>query len=182
VEGIFPKIEVSTKKAKRDWWQGLQVVDAPRLRRMRLHLVAVCELNRETWMHIRKETDDDYEWLPHPRQADQLGLPLTDDRIDGWLAMMSQLEELLKGERLVPSNLLVIVHARHEPGQGLDLRKLLDDPPTDLFNYRRIQEKGIDGKYLQAENGKQVLSMNAVLAAIRLFDSPFGFAYAARLN
>lgn len=182
VEGIFPKVEESTEELESEWWQGLTVADRPRLRRMRLHLVAVCELNRETWKHIRKETDDDHEWLPHPKQSDQLGLPLTDERIDGWLAMMAQLEGLLKGERLVPSNLLVIVHGRHEPGQGLNLRKLLDDPPDDLLNYRRIQEKGIDGRYLELEKGKQVLSMEAVLAAIRLFDGPFGFAYAARLN
>ncbi len=182
VEGIFPKVEVSTTKPESDWWQGLRVVDTPRMRRMRLHLVAVCELNRETWTHIRMETDNDYEWLPHPKQTDQLGLPLTDERINGWLAMMSQLEELLKGERLVPSNLLRIVDTRLEPGQGLDLKRLLDDPPADLFNYGRIQEKGIDGKYLQAEKGKPVLSIDAVLAAIRLLDGPFGFAYAARLN
>jgi hypothetical protein len=181
VKKIFPKVEAPAKKAVRDWYLGLKVVDAPRLRRMRLHLVAVCELNRETWEHIRKETDDDYEWLPHPKQTDQLGLPLTDGQIDAWLAMMKQWEELLKGKRLLPSKLLQFV-SRHKEGQGLNLKKLLDDPPADLFNWDRIQKKGIDAKYLESERGKQVFDLEAMVAVIRLFDGPFGFAYAARLN
>ena len=146
MEKVFPEVEGTDKDPQDDWWQGLKVVDRPRLRRMRLHLLAVCELNRETWSHIREETDDDYEWLPHPQQADQLGLPLTEERIDGWLAMMEQWEGLLKGERLVPSQLLVFVHPDHNRELGLNLRKLMDDPPADLLNFRRIREEGIDAK------------------------------------
>ena len=183
VEEIFPKVEVPAKKADPDWISGLNVVDAPRLRRMRLHLVAVCELNRETWQYIRKETDDDYEWLPHPKQTDQLRLPLTDERINGWLAMMKEWEGLLKGELLVSSGLIGLVSPdNHEVGQGLNVKKLLDDPPADLLNQRRIREKGIDAKYLEAENEKQVFDVSAVLAVLRLLDGPFGFAYAARFN
>jgi hypothetical protein len=182
VKDIFPKVEAPANKAAPDWINGLKVVDAPRLRRMRLHMLAVCELNRETWQHIRKETDDDYEWLPHAKQTDQLGLPLTDERIDAWLAMLSEFEGLLKGERLVPSNLVRLVSPNNEKGQGLNVMKLLDDPPADLFNHKRILEKGIDTKYLEAENGKQVFDLGVVFTVLRLFDGPFGFAYAARLN
>jgi hypothetical protein len=117
VKEIFPKVEPTAKTADKDW-TGVKLVDSPRLRRMRLHLVAVCELNRETWRHICAESDNDCEWLPHPKQTDQLGLPLTDQRIDGWLAMMNQWEGLLKGERLLPSNLLSMVCPGHEKGQG----------------------------------------------------------------
>jgi hypothetical protein len=179
---IFPKVEAPAKEAEPDWFRGLRVVDAPRLRRMRLHLVSVCELNRETWQHIRAETDDDYEWLPNPKQTDQLGLPLTNERIDAWLGMMAQGEGLLKGERLVPSDLLLIVDGNHRKGQGLNLKKLLDDPPADLFNVERIRKNSINAKYLEAEKGKTVFNMDAVWAVIQLFDGPFGFAYAARLN
>jgi hypothetical protein len=182
VKEIFPKVEAPTKQADPDWFNGLKVVDAPRLRRLRLHLVAVCELNRETWQHIRKETDDDFEWLPNPKQTDQLGLPLTNERIDGWLAMMKQWEGLLKGEWLVPGDLLQAVHTAHPAGKGLNLKKLLDDPPADLFNLNRIHEKGIDAKYLEPEKGRKVFDLQAVFAMIQLFDGPFGFAYAIRLN
>ena len=157
VKEIFPKVESPAKQADPDWISGLKVVDAPRLRRMRLHLVAVCELNRETWDYIRKETDDDYEWLPNPKQTDQLGLPLTDERIDAWLAMMKQWEGLLKGERLVTHGLLQFVNANHPDEQGLNLKKLLDDPPADLFNMDRIRAKGIDAKYLERREGEAVI-------------------------
>lgn len=182
VKEIFPNVEAPAKKADENWVQGLKVVDAPRLRRMRLHLVAVCELNRETWKHIRQETDDDFEWLPHSKQTEQLGLPLTDERIDAWLGMMEQWEGLLKGERLVPGWVVKFVHAEHPDGKGLNLKKLLDDPPADLLNSERIRDKGINAKYLEAEKGKPALDINAVLGVFRMFDGPFGFAYAARLN
>ena len=182
VKDVFPRVEAPLKKADPTWIRGLTVVDAPRLRRMRLHLVAVCELNRETWEHIRKETDDDFEWLPNPKQHDQLGLPLTNDRIDRWLAMMEQWEGLLKGERLLPSALLRFGLGNHAKGQGLNLKKLLDDPPADLFNWDRIQKNGIDAKYLEAERGRQVFDVQAIFMVIQAFDGPFGFAYAARLN
>lgn len=182
VSRVFPKVEAPARKAEPNWMNGLKVVDAPRLRRMRLHLVAVCELNRETWQHIRKETDDDFEWLPHPKQTDQLGLPLTDQRIDAWLGMMEQWEGLLKGERLVPGSLLAFVHHEHPSGKGLNLKNLLDDPVPDLFNAERLRDKGIDAKYLEEEKGKKLLDIGAVFGVIQLFDGPFGFAYAARLN
>jgi hypothetical protein len=182
VKGIFPKVEAPPRGADQDWISGLKVVDAPRLRRMRLHLIAVCELNRETWQHIRKETDDDFEWLSHPKQTDQLGLPLTDERINAWLEMMAQWEGLLKGERLLASGLIKFVHAQHPAGQGVNMKKLLDDPPVDVFNSNRIQAKGIDAKYLEPEKGRPLFDLGAVFGVIQAFDGPFGFAYAARLN
>lgn len=51
--------------------------DASRLRRMLLHLVTVCELTRKTWEHMRRKTDDNYEWRPtglrlrHPHELMQ---------------------------------------------------------------------------------------------------------------
>lgn len=182
---IFPKVEAPAVKADPKWETGLKVVDAPRLRRARLHLVAVCELNRETWKHIREETDNDFEWLPHPRQNDELGLPLTNEQIDGWLNMMKHLEGLLKGECLVSSGLLSFGFEKHPPGQGLNLKKLLDDPVADLFNPERLRAHGINAKYLESEKGKKVFdsdSISGLLPLGSLFDGPFGFAYAARLN
>lgn len=181
MKGIFPKVEEG-KKADADWTSGLKVVDAPRLRRFRLHLVAVCELNRETWKHIRAETDDDHEWLPHPKQTDLLGLPLTDERIDAWLGMTEQLELLLKGERLLSGMAVKMLVHDHPQDQGLNLKKLLDDPPADLLNTERFQKQGVAAKYLEEEKGKKAADLAVLFAGIQLFLDPFGFAYAARLN
>jgi hypothetical protein len=182
VQDVFPKVEATGKKADPDWASGLTVVDPPRLRRMRLHLVAVCELNRESWTHIRAETDDDYEWLPKPKQTDQLGLPITDAQIDAWLGMMEQLEGLLKGERLLAGMWIQFVHPKHPAGQGLNVKKLLDDPPADLLNVERLRADGVAAKHLEAEKGKKEFDVNALVAVWQALDGPFGWAYAVRLN
>jgi len=178
---VFPKTEASKTEDDDDWRRNSEIVDPPRLRRLRLHLVAVCELNHETWKHIRQETDDDFEWLPHPKQSDQLNLPFTDQRIDAWLTAMGQLEILLKGECLIPSSLLDAANLNHPPGQGLNFRKLFDSPPAD-FNFDRVQANGINPIYLEDQKSKPELNLNAFMQMAFLFNDPSGFAHGFRLN
>lgn len=178
---VFPKIDPPKVKQRDDWYRFISIVDAPRLRRMRLHFVAVCELNRETWLHIRKETDDEFEWLPHPKQTDQLGMPISDAQIDAWLRMMDELEGLLKGERLITSEILQSI-GKHPKGQGLNVAKLLDNPPADLFNMDRLNKKGIDPIYLEDEDGKEPFNIMVIIRVLSAFDGPFGFFNAARMN
>ena len=178
---IFPNVEAPARKADPNGFNDVVITDAPRLRRMRLHLVAVCELNKETWKHIRNETDDDYEWLSHPAQTDQLGLPLTNAQIDGWLAAIAELEGLLKGELLVPGNILSLLFFGHDGSKALNVKKLFDDPPPSI-SIDRIQDKGIDAKYLEDHKGKRMINVTTLVGAFQLFDGPFSFAYAARLN
>ncbi len=52
------------------------------------------------------------EWLSHPNQTDQLGLPITNEQIDGWLEMMNQIGGLLKGERLIDGKLIRILYPK----------------------------------------------------------------------
>jgi len=182
VEGVFPNVEHSVDDDDRWWSTGLKVVDPPRMRRARLHLVAVCELNRESWMHIRAETDDDFEWLPHPRQTDQLGMPLTDERIDAWLAMMAEWEGLFKGDSLLSGQMVRWIVPGHDDKLGLSVKKLMDDPPEDLFNHDRLLEDGIERKFLEVEKGREVLDFQSLVNVWQIFDGPLGIAYAARLN
>ncbi len=181
VKHVFPNLE-ATAKAAPDWQDGLTIVDAPRLRRMRLHLLAVCELNLETWKHIRAEKDDDYEWLPNADQMDLLGLPVSKRQVDAWLAAMSELGKLLRGETLLPSALLGYVSPPHKIGMGLNVKRLFDDPPLDMLNQRRLKEDGIDAKYLESESDKDQMDVITLITAFQLFNSPFGFARAARMN
>ena len=68
-------------------------------------------------------------------------------------------------------------------GQGLNLKKLLDDPPADLLNLNRIWEKGVDAKYLEAEQGKEVFDNWSAMSTIwRIINDQSGVAYAVRLN
>jgi hypothetical protein len=137
VKDVFPNVEVTERRSRDN--SVLVIADGARLGRVRKHLLAVCELNRETWKYIRAETDDDHEWLPNPRQHGVIGLPVTDAMIDGWLEMIGQLEGLLKGERLFPNSLLALV-APNTNGKGLNFKTLLDDPPASI-NFEKIQKE-----------------------------------------
>jgi hypothetical protein len=96
-----------------------------RLGRVRRHLLKVAELNRETWRHIRAETDDDHKWLPNPKQTGVLGLKVRDDMIDAWLDAVGELEGLLAGTKTLPPDLW-----GEKNGKVVSLRAVLDDPPA----------------------------------------------------
>lgn len=90
---------------------------------MRNHLKTVIALNRQTWTLIGKETDDDHEWLPGPRQKSGV-LPsfnVTEERIEAWLGLLSRFEAALDGRLLIP-------HWRFS--KGIDIAKLFDEPQS----------------------------------------------------
>lgn len=91
--------------------------------------------------------------------------------------MMEQLEGLLEGERLI-TDLNFVSAASAEKGLGLNLRKVLDDPPAGFSNTLNW----IDEKYYEAAKDKKTFEVITVIGLIPLFQGPLGFAYAARLN
>jgi hypothetical protein len=180
VKQVFPKVEPSRRKDEADK-DALVISDAARLGRFRKHMLAVCELNRETWKFIRAETDDDHEWLPNAKQKGVLGLPVTSDRIDRWLEMVDVLEGLFNGERLISSELLGLLGQRTDK-KGLNFKTLLDDPPAKLSE-KKIRDDGIDPKYLEPEGKKKTFGFNEAFMVYNVFmGGPFGFAYAAWFN
>lgn len=183
VSRVFPRVESSEDPPRERWWEdGLAITDPVRMGRLRQHLVAVCRLNEETWAHIRAETDDNHEWLPHPGQTDMLGMPLDDNRILIWLATMKHLEELLTGERLVPSALLQFISRNNQPNMGLNLAKLLDNPPRDLLNLKRLSTEGVSDAFLESETDREVMNVAVIFRVSQVFSGPFGVFQAARLN
>ena len=155
--------------------------DPNRLHEFRKHLMEVCRLNAETWRYIHSERDDDYEWLSHPGQTDQLGMTLTEQQIDSWLELADYLEEILSGERLIPSAILKYMIDRSEEGLGLNVAKLLDEPPANL-NWERITDEGINAKYLEPEDGRKLVDVMMLIRVISQFNGPFGVSAALRLN
>ncbi|HMT13387.1 MAG TPA: hypothetical protein PKE19_01430 [Aestuariivirga sp.] len=96
-----------------------QVVEPERRREVRLHLKAMADLSRKSWTAARAETDDDHEWLPNARQHPAFAFgPVDDTVIDGWLQIMTEMEQVLDGRKLLP-------HWRF--AQGMNLQKFLDD-------------------------------------------------------
>lgn len=102
------------------------VADKAMWSEVRGHLKKVIALNRETWALIEKETDDDHEWLPGPKQKSGVlpSFDVTPERIQAWLVVLSQFEAALDGKILVP-------HWRFD--KGINLARVFDDPqPFDL--------------------------------------------------
>src|SRR5262249_12535087 len=143
------------------------------LSRFRKHMLQVCALNRETWRFIRAETDDDHEWLPNPKQKGVLGLPVRDEMIDGWLAMIDELEQMLNGKKLLPVQILWQTN-----GKGLNLKTLLEDPP-EKFDFAAIEKRGPAAKYL--EKGDAV-NLNVLFRLSGVFGDTLSVAYAAWFN
>ncbi|MBI1251553.1 MAG: hypothetical protein GC189_08785 [Alphaproteobacteria bacterium] len=94
------------------------VIDRARRANVRTRLLRVTALSRETWTQIRRERDNDHEWLPNPRQtAPFQSLQVTDPIIAGWMDALDLADAVLNGEKLVP-------HWRFE--QGVDVRAFLE--------------------------------------------------------
>jgi hypothetical protein len=81
-----------------DW----PVADRARLKGLAARGLAVIDLNRKTWAAARAETDDDREWLPAPGQKSgvMVGMEVTDERLDAWLAALTEAEAVLNGTKL----------------------------------------------------------------------------------
>src|SRR5581483_373960 len=139
----------------------------------RKHLLAVAELNRETWKHIRAETDDDHEWLPNPRQKGVLGLGVTDGRINAWLAMVTQMESLLQGKSTFQS----LFHPKNDE-KGLNLKTLLEDPPAK-FVLDNDFPKNLPDKYFSKTKASDPWILWGFL---QLFNDPTEGAYAMWFN
>lgn len=158
-----------------DWYDvkddpdSLDVLEPERLGRFRKHLIQVAVLNRETWKHIRAEKDDDFEWLPHPGQTGIFGMPVRDNMIDGWLAMMDELQALFDGQRTIPP----VFSGR---SKGLNLKLFLDDPPAK-FESGMLEH--LPHKYYTDD--KEV-DIGVLFRAASLFDGPTTGFYVAWFN
>lgn len=78
--------------------------------------------SRRCWSRVLDETDDEREWLPSPAQTGPRGTTISQEQIDGWLAVLDELEAITRGEKLLP-------HWRGRPGTGINLERFVDSPP-----------------------------------------------------
>ncbi len=73
-----------------------------RMSSARGHLLEMIRTSRESWVLIEAETDNDHEWLPNPKQTGVLRVPVTREFIDGWHGVLTEMEDLLEGRKLIP--------------------------------------------------------------------------------
>ena len=85
------------------------------------YLEQMIDLSRESWRYILAETDDEAEWIPSPRQNSGVipGMPVTQQTVDGWMQFLTELDAILKGQKLVPHWRLA---------KGINIRRVFLEP------------------------------------------------------
>ncbi len=106
-----------------------RVPDAARTRAARGHLLAMVAENREFWKAVALEADNEREWIPNATQRSALGFELPPETGTTWLGILGDAEAVLKGD-------LLVGHWRVEPGAGVNVAKLLENPvAVDLVTW-----------------------------------------------
>ncbi|HEU5115875.1 MAG TPA: hypothetical protein VFT74_04295, partial [Isosphaeraceae bacterium] len=96
-----------------------------RMRKTLEHLEAVIALSRESWTFILKETDNDHEWIPNPKQDTVMpNGRMTEEMVNGWMEFLDEAESILKGETRVPFWRAI---GDGEP-RGVNLRQVFLEP------------------------------------------------------
>ncbi|WP_373652132.1 hypothetical protein [Schlesneria sp. DSM 10557] len=145
-------------KNKDQTWQFMDLITAvhllnlplkepARMESARQHLLEMIRMSRESWALIQAETDDDREWLPNPKQKGVLRVPVTREIIDGWHAVLIEMEELLEGRKLVPfwrDYASVFGGNREIPDgtRGINLKRVFAEP-RDFDLILLIQGSGV---------------------------------------
>jgi hypothetical protein len=80
----------------------LSIKEPARTKAALAHLEAGVVQAKEMWKFILAETDDDNEWIPNPKQTGVVGVKVTQEMVDVWLATLGETEQVLQGKTLIP--------------------------------------------------------------------------------
>lgn len=105
----------------------MPVKEPARMKKALGHLEMMLAQSKQMWKYILAETDNDHEWIPNPRQTGVLRVPVSQEMIESWLDFVSEAEEILQGNRLVP------FWRSWDDKRGINLRRVFIEPkPFDL--------------------------------------------------
>ncbi len=103
--------------------------DADRSRAALAHFQAMIADNRTFWTRVAGEADNDAEWIPNKNQTSALPIPFPADTGGSWLAVLAELDGVLRGD-------VLIAHWMLGDGAGINLARLMQDPPpVDIAGY-----------------------------------------------
>jgi hypothetical protein len=132
------------------------VKEPKRMEAVRQHLLGMIAQGREMWKHILAETDDDHEWIPNPRQTSVVGVRVSQEMIDNWLATLDEAEQVLEGKKLLPfwRGKEMVAYweemykgkpaelpwlSRKTTERGLNLKEVFTNPPREVDVIRWVQ-------------------------------------------
>lgn len=101
------------------------VKDGARLKSALSHFERAIARSRGMWDSALKETDDEHEWIPNPRQHSNYGnVRVTDEMVKSWRGILDECEAILQGKKLLP-------HWRlRRTEYGVNLRRVFTEPTT----------------------------------------------------
>lgn len=104
-----------------------------RMASARQHFLAMIRTSRESWSFILAETDNDREWVPNPKQTGILQMPVSQEQIDSWHGVLTEMEAVLEGTKLIPywrdyTRVFGPSRSIPEEGRGVNLKKLFEEP------------------------------------------------------
>ena len=100
-----------------------RIREPDRLRKAHAHLLTMIQHSRTMWELINKETDDQNEWIPSPKQTNPFARQqITQDMTESWEVFLNESEALLKGEKLIP------FWRGTNPKRGVNLHKVFHQP------------------------------------------------------
>lgn len=103
--------------------------DQARVAKAQQHLLDMVNHNRNFWRLVNAETDNDREWIPNGSQQAALGVEMPQNIDEAWLAVLTDMEKMLKGELLIP-------FWRYAPGHGIDINAWVQNPaPLNVIGW-----------------------------------------------
>lgn len=111
-----------------------QTPDKAKMLSAQTHLLAMVADNRRFWDDVAAETDNDKEWIPKDGQKSAMGIDLPPGTGPMWLGVLSDVEALLTGKKLIP-------FWRIDGPAGVNIARMFTDPrPIDVATW--IQGEG----------------------------------------
>ena len=101
----------------------LNVADPKRFGTGFNNIKKVITLSRKSWELIKKETDNDLEWIPNIKQKSVTGIKFSKEMIDGWEIFLKEIEDIIDGKKL-------LAHWNIKKGTGINVKKIIDNPPV----------------------------------------------------
>ena len=106
-----------------------QTPDSGKMMQAKQNFRSMVAGNRLFWTRVAAEKDNDKEWLPNDAQQSALGIPVPPGTGAAWLAVLSDLDAVLSGEKLVP-------YWRVGGSVGVNVGAMFTDPrPIDLAGW-----------------------------------------------
>ncbi len=165
---VFPAWVASDKKAIEE----ITIADPRRIQNMRLHLVSVCKLLRESIKFARWERDFDFEWFPSLGRPNVFGYSISKEKVVIYNEAILEIEGVLRGDILIPLDLLsLVIQIDRLPNfhkiktKSLSVQKLLDSVPPDLLMISasdRWNREGIPEQYFEESSKKPSLKWDRI--------------------